>query len=87
MHPSLTDARPPLLYSDHQIGHGLAFYAKPCELGLEGVVSKHADAALRQAIAGPSEFSLDANIRWANRAGGDVMSEESANTADLFEII
>ena len=35
----------------------------------------------------PSEFSLDANIRRGQQAGGDVISEKSANTADLFEII
>jgi len=35
----------------------------------------------------PSEFSLDANIRRGQQAGGDVMSEKSANTAHLFEIV
>ena len=36
---------------------------------------------------GPSEFSFVANIGRGQQAGGDVMSEESASTADLFEII
>jgi bifunctional non-homologous end joining protein LigD len=40
----LADARPPLQYSDHQIGRGPEFYAKACEMGLEGIVSKRADA-------------------------------------------
>ena len=35
---------PPLQYSDHQIGRGPTFYAEACKLGLEGIVSKRADA-------------------------------------------
>ncbi|MGC1885158.1 MAG: non-homologous end-joining DNA ligase [Stellaceae bacterium] len=35
---------PPLQYSDHQIGRGATFYAEACKLGLEGIVSKRADA-------------------------------------------
>ena len=35
---------PPLQYSDHQIGRGPIFYAEACKLGLEGIVSKRADA-------------------------------------------
>jgi DNA ligase D-like protein (predicted ligase) len=35
---------PPLQYSDHQVGRGPAFYAEACKLGLEGIVSKRADA-------------------------------------------
>jgi ATP-dependent DNA ligase len=35
---------PPLQYSDHQIGRGPAFYAEVCKLGLEGIVSKRANA-------------------------------------------
>src|SRR3954447_25195473 len=34
----------PLQYSDHQTGHGPEFYAKACEMGVEGIVSKRADA-------------------------------------------
>jgi DNA ligase D-like protein (predicted ligase) len=34
----------PLHYSDHQIGLGPAFYEKACPLGVEGIVSKRADA-------------------------------------------
>ena len=40
----LVKARPPLQYSDHQIGRGPAFHVKACELSLEGIVSKRADA-------------------------------------------
>jgi ATP-dependent DNA ligase len=35
----------PLQYSDHQTGQGPAFYEKACALGVEGIVSKRADAA------------------------------------------
>lgn len=34
----------PLLYTDHQVGRGPAFYAEVCKRGLEGVMSKRADA-------------------------------------------
>ena len=34
----------PLQYSDHQIGRGSEFYGKACELSLEGIISKRADA-------------------------------------------
>jgi DNA ligase D-like protein (predicted ligase) len=40
----LSDARSPLYYCDHQIGHGREFHQKACALGLEGIVSKRADA-------------------------------------------
>jgi bifunctional non-homologous end joining protein LigD len=35
---------PPLQYSDHQLGRGPEFYAGACGMGLEGIVSKRADA-------------------------------------------
>jgi DNA ligase D-like protein (predicted ligase) len=41
----LPSASSPLQYSDHQIGQGPAFYEKACPLGVEGIVSKRADAA------------------------------------------
>jgi ATP-dependent DNA ligase len=34
----------PLHFSDHQIGHGQAFYDHACALKVEGIVSKRADA-------------------------------------------
>jgi bifunctional non-homologous end joining protein LigD len=40
----LSNAGTPLQYSDHQIGRGPEFYAKACELSLEGIISKRADA-------------------------------------------
>jgi ATP-dependent DNA ligase len=40
----LSDARSPLHYCDHQIGHGQALHEKACAMSLEGIVSKHADA-------------------------------------------
>jgi bifunctional non-homologous end joining protein LigD len=41
----LSDARSPLHYCDHQIGHGRAFHEKACAMSLEGVVSKRTIAA------------------------------------------
>jgi DNA ligase D-like protein (predicted ligase) len=40
----LSNAGTPLQYSDHQIGRGPEFYARACELSLEGIISKRADA-------------------------------------------
>jgi len=40
----LSNAGSPLQYSDHQIGRGPEFYARACELSLEGIISKRADA-------------------------------------------
>jgi len=40
----LTIAPPTLQFSDHQIGRGPEFYAKACELSVEGIVSKRVDA-------------------------------------------
>jgi DNA ligase D-like protein (predicted ligase) len=41
----LSNVSSPLHYCDHQIGHGRAFHEKACAAGLEGIVSKRADAA------------------------------------------
>jgi ATP-dependent DNA ligase len=41
----LAKALSPLHYSDHQLGHGRAFFEKACAMSLEGIVSKRADAA------------------------------------------
>ena len=40
----LSHTAPPLQFSDHQIGRGPEVYAKLCELSLEGIISKRADA-------------------------------------------
>jgi ATP-dependent DNA ligase len=40
----LSDARSPLHYCDHQIGHGRAFHENARAMALEGIVSKRADA-------------------------------------------
>jgi len=40
----LSDAPPCLQFTDHQIGHGPAFHRLACEHGLEGIVSKRANA-------------------------------------------
>jgi bifunctional non-homologous end joining protein LigD len=44
LHDMLSHANPLLQFSDHQIGHGRAFYEHACDLKLEGIVSKRADA-------------------------------------------
>jgi bifunctional non-homologous end joining protein LigD len=40
----LSNVSSPLHYCDHQIGHGWEFHEKACAMGLEGIVSKRADA-------------------------------------------
>ena len=40
----MTGVGTPLQYSDHQVGRGPTFHAEACKLGLEGIVSKRADA-------------------------------------------
>lgn len=37
----------PLFYSDHVVGHGGDMLAKVCAMGLEGIISKRADATYR----------------------------------------
>ena len=37
----------PLIYSDHVTGHGGEIFARACDMGLEGIVSKRADAPYR----------------------------------------
>lgn len=41
------DHSPKLRFSDHVQGHGKEFYARACELGLEGIISKLADRPYR----------------------------------------
>ena len=41
----LSDTSSLLHFSDHQIGHGQAFYDRACALKVEGIVSKRVDAA------------------------------------------
>jgi DNA ligase D-like protein (predicted ligase) len=40
----LSHASSPLHYCDHQVGRGREFHEKACAMGLEGIVSKRADA-------------------------------------------
>jgi DNA ligase D-like protein (predicted ligase) len=40
----LANVGSPLQYSDHEAGHGRAFFEKACALSVEGIVSKRADA-------------------------------------------
>jgi len=41
----LSHTGPPLHFCDHQIGRGPEFYAKVCEMSLEGIISKRTDAS------------------------------------------
>jgi ATP-dependent DNA ligase len=55
----LSNAGTPLQYSDHQIGRGPEFYARACELSLEGIISKRADA--------PGDRGLWVKVKCQNR--------------------
>ena len=44
LHYLLSNANPLLQFSDHQIGHGRAFHEHACDLKLEGIISKRAEA-------------------------------------------
>jgi bifunctional non-homologous end joining protein LigD len=52
----------PLQYSDHQLGRGPEFYDRACELSLEGIVSKRADAPYA-----PGNRGLWVKIKCLNR--------------------
>lgn len=46
----LLDGQPaggPIFYSDHVVGHGAETFARACEMNLEGIISKRADAPYR----------------------------------------
>jgi bifunctional non-homologous end joining protein LigD len=58
----LSNAGAPLQYSDHQIGRGPEFYAKACELSLEGIISKRADAPYS-----PADRGLWVKVKCQNR--------------------
>jgi bifunctional non-homologous end joining protein LigD len=51
-----------LQYSDHQIGQGAEFYAQACELCLEGIISKRAEAAYS-----PGNRGLWVKVKCQNR--------------------
>ena len=57
LHDMLSHANPPLQFSDHQIGHGRAFYEHACDLKLEGIVSKRADAPYAPGNRGQQKLS------------------------------
>jgi DNA ligase D-like protein (predicted ligase) len=58
----VSNAGTPLQYSDHQIGRGPEFYAKACELSLEGIISKRADAPYS-----PGDRGLWVKVKCENR--------------------
>ena len=58
----LSNAATPLQYSDHQIGRGPEFYARACELSLESIISKRADAPYS-----PGDRGLWVKVKCQNR--------------------
>jgi DNA ligase D-like protein (predicted ligase) len=58
----LSHTGPPLQFSDHQIGRGPEFYEKVCELSLEGIISKRADASYS-----PGDRGLWVKVKCQNR--------------------
>jgi ATP-dependent DNA ligase len=58
----LPNAVTPLQYSDHQVGRGPEFYAGACELLLEGIISKRADAPYS-----PGDRGLWVKVKCQNR--------------------
>jgi bifunctional non-homologous end joining protein LigD len=58
----LSNVGMPLQYSDHQIGRGPEFYAKACELSLEGIISKRAEAPYS-----PGDRGLWVKVKCQNR--------------------
>jgi bifunctional non-homologous end joining protein LigD len=70
----LQSAPPELRFSDHVRGHGPAFFQKAREAGLEGVISKRADAAYREGRGGDwrkakhrlSQELVIGGFRWAS---------------------
>ena len=58
----LSHTGPPLQFSDHQIGRGPEFYAKVCEMSLEGIISKRADAPYS-----PGDRGLWVKVKCENR--------------------
>jgi bifunctional non-homologous end joining protein LigD len=58
----LSGTGPPLQFSDHQVGRGPEFYAKACQLSLEGIISKRADAPYS-----PGDRGLWVKVKCQNR--------------------
>ena len=83
----LSNAAAPLQYSDHQIGRGSEFYAKACELSLEGIISKRADAPYS-----PGDRGLWVKVRYTLEPGKFyghkqlTITSREASTLELIEI-
>jgi ATP-dependent DNA ligase len=58
----LSNTGTPLQYSDRQIGRSAEFYARACELSLEGIISKRADAPYS-----PGDRGLWVKVKCQNR--------------------
>ena len=67
--------RSPVLYVDHIETHGRPFFARVCELELEGIVAKRKVASY-QATDKPSPYW--AGSAWGRGRGGRTATEEGA---------
>jgi bifunctional non-homologous end joining protein LigD len=73
----LSNVAPPLHYSDDHRGQGRAFHEKACELSLEGIISKRADAPY-----GPGNRGLWLKIKSKFRRRAPTVSDRrSCSTA------
>jgi bifunctional non-homologous end joining protein LigD len=57
----------PIQFSEHVVGNGASFYAHTCQLGLEGMVSKRADAPYRSG-------RTEAWVKWQSGIGAPVVA-------------
>src|SRR5215469_9422626 len=58
----LSNTAPPLQFSDHHVGCGPDFYAQVCEMSLEGIISKRANAPYS-----PGDRGLWMKVKCENR--------------------
>jgi bifunctional non-homologous end joining protein LigD len=58
----LSNTALPLQFSDHQIGRGPEFYGRVCQMSLEGIICKRADA-----LYSPGNRGLWRNVKCENR--------------------
>jgi bifunctional non-homologous end joining protein LigD len=77
----LATVPPPLQYTDHQIGRGREFYARACELSLEGIVSKRTDAPYMPRVVGQNQVPEQRRVRgrrlWTDPEGSRPSSGHS----------
>ena len=77
----LSATKPPLHYSDHQIGLGPAFYEEGCAAKVEGIVSKQADTPYLPAIAGSGSRSSFSTARSSSSSAGPIRKAGARRSA------